>query len=162
MTKKIFAGWANSLSWNTKTIKVVDPKENINQKPVDVSKLKNDRTPIIIEPNIPKMIGSTFFDIFIYIFFGHLLAIIIGVIFNEILGISFISLGLSVGLTITLMMYFKVIHPPAAANPIIALFADVSVNYILFPVIAGSVSIIILSIILNRYLLKRNYPKRWF
>jgi len=67
--KKIFVGWANSLSWNTKTIKVVDPKENINQKPVDVSKLKNDRTPIIIEPNIPKMIGSTFFDIFIYIFF---------------------------------------------------------------------------------------------
>ena len=96
------------------------------------------------------------------IFFGHLLAIVIGVIFNEILGITFISLGLSVGLTITLMMYFKVIHPPAAANPIIALFADVSVNYILFPVIAGSVSIIILSIILNRYLLKRNYPKRWF
>jgi len=67
-----------------------------------------------------------------------------------------------VGLTITLMMYFKVIHPPAAANPLIALFADVSVNYILFPVIAGSVSIIILSIVLNRYLLKRNYPKRWF
>jgi CBS-domain-containing membrane protein len=96
------------------------------------------------------------------IFFGHLLAIIIGVIFNEILGISFVSLGLSVGLTITLMMYFKVIHPPAAANPLIALFADVSVNYILFPVIAGSVSIIILSIVLNRYLLKRNYPKRWF
>ena len=85
-----------------------------------------------------------------------------GVIFNEILGISFVSLGLSVGLTITLMMYFKVIHPPAAANPLIALFADVSVNYILFPVIAGSVSIIILSIVLNRYLLKRNYPKRWF
>ena len=96
------------------------------------------------------------------IFFGHLLAIIIGVIFNEILGISFVSLGLSVGLTITLMMYFKVIHPPAAANPLIALFADVSVNYILFPVIAGSVSIIVLSIIFNRYLLKRNYPKRWF
>ena len=87
---------------------------------------------------------------------------IIGVILNEILGISFVSLGLSVGLTITLMMYFKVIHPPAAANPLIALFADVSVNYILFPVIAGSVSIIILSIVLNRYLLKRNYPKRWF
>ena len=96
------------------------------------------------------------------VFFGHLLAIVIGILFNEFLGISFISLGLSVGLTITLMMYFKVIHPPAAANPIIALFADVSVNYILFPVIVGSISIIILSIVLNRYLLKRNYPKKWF
>ena len=59
--------------------------------------------------------GSTTLIVFVFhdsefaqptnIFFGHLLAIIIGVIFNEILGISFVSLGLSVGLTITLMMY---------------------------------------------------------
>ena len=64
------------------------------------------------------------------IFFGHLLSIIIGVLFNEFVGISFISLGLSVGVATTLMMYFKIIHPPAAANPLIAMFADVSLNYI--------------------------------
>ena len=67
--KKIFVGWANSLSWNTKTIKVVDPKENINQKPVDVSKLRKDRIPIIIDANSPASKGSNFFGIFIYIFF---------------------------------------------------------------------------------------------
>jgi CBS-domain-containing membrane protein len=96
------------------------------------------------------------------IFFGHLLGIVIGVLFNEFVGISYISLGLAVGLTISLMMYFKVIHPPAAANPLIALFADVSLEYIISPVIVGSLSIIILSVALNRYILKRNYPKRWF
>jgi len=67
--KKTLAGWANSLSKNTKTISVVDPKENISQKPVDVSKLRNDRSPIIIEANSPANNGSNFFDIFIYIFF---------------------------------------------------------------------------------------------
>ena len=96
------------------------------------------------------------------IFFGHLLGIIIGIFFNEFLGMSFITLGLAVGATVTLMMYLKVIHPPAAANPLIALFADVSLEYILFPVIVGSVVIIILSVIINKYILKRNYPTRWF
>ena len=96
------------------------------------------------------------------IFFGHLLSIIIGILFNEFVGISFISLGLSVGVAITLMMYLKIIHPPAAANPLIAMFADVSLNYILFPVIIGSVSIILLSLIFNRLILKRNYPRKWF
>ena len=75
---------------------------------------------------------------------------------------SFISLGLSVGVTITFMMYFKVVHPPAAANPLIALFADVSLEYILFPVIVGTVVIIFLSVIINRYFFQRIYPKRWF
>ena len=96
------------------------------------------------------------------VFFGHLLAIVIGILFNEFLGISYLTLGLSVGTTVTLMMYFKIIHPPAAANPLIALFADISLSYIVFPVIVGSIVIIVLSLIINRYLLKRNYPVKWF
>ena len=96
------------------------------------------------------------------IFFGHLLGIIVGIMFNEFFGISFITLGLAVGTTVTLMMYLKIIHPPAAANPLIALFADVSLNYIIFPVFVGSIVIIFLTIIINRFILKRSYPKRWF
>jgi CBS-domain-containing membrane protein len=96
------------------------------------------------------------------IFFGHLLGIIIGILFNEFIGISFITLGLAVGTTVTLMMYFKIIHPPAAANPLIALFADISLEYILFPVIAGAIVIIFLSVIINKLILRRNYPKKWF
>ena len=96
------------------------------------------------------------------VFFGHLLAIVIGILFNQFFGMSYLTLGLSVGTTVTLMMYFKIIHPPAAANPLIALFADVSLSYIVFPVIVGSIFIIVLSVIINRYLLKRNYPVKWF
>ena len=96
------------------------------------------------------------------IFLGHLLAIVIGILFNEFLGLSFITLGLSVGTTVVLMMYFKIVHPPAAANPLIALFADVSLNYIIFPVMVGSVVIIVLAVIINKFLLKRSYPSRWF
>ena len=60
------------------------------------------------------------------------------------------------------MMYLKIIHPPAAANPLIALFADVSLEYIVLPVMAGSIVIIFLSLIINKFILKRNYPTSWF
>ena len=90
------------------------------------------------------------------------MGIIIGILFNEFIGISFITLGLAVGTTVAFMIYFKIIHPPAAANPLIALFADVSIEYILFPVITGTIVIIFLSVIINKLILKRNYPRRWF
>ena len=96
------------------------------------------------------------------IFFGHLISIVIGVLVNNFIGISFISLGLSVGICVSVMMYLKIIHPPAAANPLIALFADVSYDFIFFPVVAGSIVLIIISFFINRFLLGRKYPKKWF
>tara|TARA_Y100000996_G_C22405915_1_gene595103 strand:+ start:195 stop:665 length:471 start_codon:yes stop_codon:yes gene_type:complete len=116
--------------------------------------------------------GATVFLVFVLydletaqpknIFFGHLISILVGVIFNETIGFSFISLGLSVGIAIMLMVYLKVMHPPAASNPLVALSMDLSYDFILFPVIVGSIVIILLSIIINKFILGRNYPKRLF
>ena len=96
------------------------------------------------------------------IFFGHLISILVGILFNETIGLSFYSLGLSVGIAIILMVYFKVMHPPAASNPLVALFMDLSFDYILFPVIVGTIVIILSSILINKIVLKRKYPKRLF
>ena len=96
------------------------------------------------------------------IFFGHLISILIGIIFNETIGLSFYSLGLSVGIAVMLMGYFKVMHPPAASNPLVALFMDLSFDFVLFPVVTGTILIILLSIFINKIILKRNYPKKWF
>ena len=79
------------------------------------------------------------------IFFGHLVSIVIGIVINKTFGFSFYSLGLSVGLAVVLMIYLKILHPPAASNPLIALFMDLSFDYILFPVIAGTIIIILMS-----------------
>ena len=96
------------------------------------------------------------------IFFGHLISIIIGILINELMGISFVSLGLSVGISVSVMMYLRIVHPPAAANPLIALYADVSYDFILFPIITGSILLILVSFIINKFVLRRNYPKKWF
>ena len=116
--------------------------------------------------------GATVFIVFVLynletaqpknIFFGHLVSILVGVIFNEVMGFSFYSLGLSVGVAIALMVYLKVMHPPAASNPLVALFMDLSYDFILFPVIIGTITIILMSILINRIILKRKYPTKWF
>ena len=116
--------------------------------------------------------GATIFIVFVLytletaqpknIFFGHLISILVGIIFNETIGLSFYSLGLSVGVAVILMVYFKVMHPPAASNPLVALSMDLSFDYILFPVIVGTIIIILSAIVINRFILKRNYPKNWF
>ena len=86
--------------------------------------------------------GATVFLVFVLynletsqpknIFFGHLVSVLVGIIFNETIGFSFYSLGLSVGFAVTLMVYLRVMHPPAASNPLVVLFTDVSFEYILF------------------------------
>ena len=60
------------------------------------------------------------------------------------------------------MAYFKIMHPPAASNPLVALFMDLSYDYIIFPVMTGTAVIILLSFVINKMILKRNYPKKWF
>ena len=116
--------------------------------------------------------GATVFIVFVLynletaqpknIFFGHLISILVGIIFNETVGLSFYSLGISVGIAVVLMVYFKVMHPPAASNPLVALSLDLSFDFILFPVITGTIIIILMSVLINKVILKRNYPTRWF
>ena len=96
------------------------------------------------------------------IFLGHLISIIVGILVNELMGISFLSLGLSVGICVSVMIYLKIVHPPAAANPLIALFADVSYDFIFFPIITGSITLILISFLINKFVLGRKYPKKWF
>ena len=116
--------------------------------------------------------GSTALILFVFhdsefakaknIFFGHLISIIIGILFNQFVGMSFITLGLSVGFCVTIMMYLKIVHPPAAANPIIALFADVSYDFILFPVMSGSIVLIVLAYLINTFILGRTVTVKKF
>ena len=92
------------------------------------------------------------------VFFGHLISILVGVLFSELFSLSVFSLSFSVGLAVTLMVYLKVVHPPAAGNPIIAIMGNVGYEYIFFPIISGTLLLILITIFVNRVILKRNYP----
>ena len=93
------------------------------------------------------------------IFFGHLLTSLVGIIFLLFIPLPIYALmPLAVGAGVTFMILFGVTHPPAGGNPIIVIIGSVSLDYLISPVISGSIIILVFGIILNRLILKKKYP----
>ena len=94
------------------------------------------------------------------VFFGHLVTAIVGMIFLYLIPLQlFIIIPLAVGFGVGLMILLNVTHPPAGGNPIIVIMGSVSVDYLLSPIISGSIIILIFAVIINRLILKKSYPK---
>ena len=93
------------------------------------------------------------------VFFGHLITSIVGLFFLNFVPLPiFLTIPLAVGFGVGLMIMFNVTHPPAGGNPIIVIIGSVSFDYLLTPVITGSIIIIISAIFINRFVLKKSYP----
>jgi CBS-domain-containing membrane protein len=96
------------------------------------------------------------------VFFGHLVTSIVGVLILKFLPVDqFLQIAIAVGLGIFVMIILGVTHPPAGGNPIVIIVGAYSYDFLLNPIIFGSIIIIIYAIILNRFILKKNYPSRW-
>ncbi len=93
------------------------------------------------------------------IFFGHLLTSVVGILFLYIVPLPiYLLIPLAVGFGATLMILLNIVHPPAGANPIIVIMGSVSIDYLINPIITGSLIILVFGIILNRLILKKKYP----
>ena len=98
---------------------------------------------------------------------GHLLCALVGIIFVTLFNITqdrsifFITIGLAVGISVMLMMAFKITHPPAGGNTIVVMLTQDSFQFLVFPIMAGAITIIIGGVIYNRFILKKNYPLKW-
>ena len=95
------------------------------------------------------------------VFFGHLITSVVGLFFLYFIPLPiFLTIPLAVGFGVGLMILLNITHPPAGGNPIIVIIGSVSLDYLLSPVILGSIIIIIFAIITNRFILKKPYPKQ--
>ena len=93
------------------------------------------------------------------IFFGHLVTSLVGIFFLFFIPLPiYILIPLAVGVGVGFMILFRVTHPPAGGNPIIVIIGSVSLDYIINPIISGSIIILAFGIILNRLILKKKYP----
>ena len=96
------------------------------------------------------------------VFFGHFVTSLVGVLILYFLPVDqFLQIAIAVGLGIFLMILLGVTHPPAGGNPIVIILGSVSFDFLLNPIILGSIIIIVYAIILNRYILKKSYPSSW-
>ena len=95
------------------------------------------------------------------VFFGHLITALVGLFFLNFVTLPiYMLIPLAVGFGVGLMIFLNVTHPPAGGNPIIVIIGSVSFDYLLSPVITGSIIIIVFAIIINRFILKKSYPSK--
>ena len=98
---------------------------------------------------------------------GHLLCALVGIIFVTLFNITqdrsifYLAIGLAVGISVMLMMAFKITHPPAGGNTIVVMLTQDSFQFLVFPIMVGAITIIIGGVIYNRFILKKNYPLKW-
>ena len=84
------------------------------------------------------------------VFFGHILSASSGVLLFYLLGNSPISISLALSFAIILMTITKTIHPPAGANPIIAILGAKSFEFVIMPVATGALFIVIFAFVYNK------------
>ena len=94
------------------------------------------------------------------IILGHFLTALIGIVFLNFVPLPiFLNIPLAVGFGVMFMILLKVTHPPAGGNPIIVIIGSVSFDYLLTPVLIGSIIVVMFGVIINKFLFKKEYPK---
>ncbi len=86
---------------------------------------------------------------------GHILSALSGVLIYHFFGNTFISLGLGVALAVFVMILTKTIHPPAGANPIIAILTGQNLSFVFMPVAIGAITIVIFAYVFNNIFKKK-------
>lgn len=89
---------------------------------------------------------------------GHLLSSFIALLMYQIMPEQMLGLSLAVGLAIALMAWLRVTHPPAGADPIVIFFAAPGWEYLLFPVLLGSLSLVLVAALWHRLPPRSTYP----
>mgnify|MGYP001235648360 FL=1 len=89
------------------------------------------------------------------VFFGHVISASSGVLVFYFLGNSPLSISIGLTLAIIFMLFTKTIHPPAGANPVIAILGAKSFEFVIMPVAIGASFIVIFALIYNK-LMKRS------
>ena len=93
------------------------------------------------------------------VFFGHLCTALVGVVFVNLVPLPiYINIALGVGAGVFFMILLNIVHPPAGGNPIIVIIGSVSYDYLISPIIFGCIIILLIAILVNKFLLQKNYP----
>ena len=84
------------------------------------------------------------------VFFGHVLSASSGVLMFYFFENTALSIALGLALAIMAMQLTNTVHPPAGANPIIAILGAKTFEFVIMPVAIGASFIVIFALIYNK------------
>lgn len=96
---------------------------------------------------------------------GHFISAAVGLVALYVFGDSYIVLSFAVGSAIMLMQYFRVLHPPAGANPIVVILAGIHAvdwTFLFTPVLVGSIGLVLIGLVVNNTSTAQNWPIYWY
>jgi len=92
---------------------------------------------------------------------GNVIAAFCGVLAAMFLGGNILPPVAAASAAIGLMFATRTAHAPAAATAIVAASAEPSWWFIAFPVLAGTIVVVLFAAIYHRALFRHAYPKTW-
>jgi CBS-domain-containing membrane protein len=92
---------------------------------------------------------------------GNLIGAIICVILVHLFGTAPWVMALAVATTIKLTQLTRTLHPPAGAVALVGVLSNASWDFIWTPALAGSIIIVLVTLIFSNLVPGRPYPKHW-
>ncbi|MDR0805733.1 MAG: HPP family protein [Enterobacteriaceae bacterium] len=93
---------------------------------------------------------------------GHLVASFIGLLFIHLLGNSALSVALAIACAIAAMQILRVLHIPAGGDPLVIMLLGINdFNFLLTPVLLGSIALVLAGIVINNIGKDARYPRYW-
>jgi len=94
---------------------------------------------------------------------GHCIAALVGIVIFQLAGSGPLAMAIAVGVAIALMQVCRAVHPPAGANPLVIMLADIhEYHFLLTPVLAGSVILVLVALVINNVGAGKRWPNYWF
>ncbi|WP_371377732.1 HPP family protein [Sporomusa aerivorans] len=89
---------------------------------------------------------------------GHLVSSMIGIVCSYVFGLHWWTYALGVGVAIAAMQILRILHPPAAANPLLVMLeGGVPLDFLLAPVLIGSGTLSLVAALYNKLVTKHRY-----
>lgn len=92
---------------------------------------------------------------------GNFIGALVAVVLMQFFDSEPWVMALSVSTTILLMKLTRTVHPPSGAVALVGVMSRVSWDFLLAPVLLGSVVIVLWTFVFNNITPERSYPRHW-
>ncbi|WP_438462147.1 HPP family protein [Marinomonas sp. PE14-40] len=93
---------------------------------------------------------------------GHFISALVGLVALYFFGQGPIVMAFAVATAIAAMQFFRAVHPPAGANPLVILMAgSAGFDFLLLPVLLGSIILVGVAAVINNVKADAKWPLYW-